>query len=94
MLYVVNVQLTCILHIRTAQRSNRLKVYQLLNMASICTLDQVEGCRLLRQLAIARPYRSVLLVRALLEVNAQLCAPRAHGRDGCLYTIEVSVGDK
>ena len=63
-------------------------------MASICTLDQAEGCRLLRQLAIARPYRSVLLVRALLEAGITLRVPPAHGRDGCLYTMEVSVGEK
>ena len=75
-------------------RSSRLKVYQLLNMVSICTLDQVEGCRLLRQLAMARPYRSMLLVRALLEAGIKLRVPPAHGRDGYLYTMEVSLGHK
>ena len=55
-------------------------------MGDFVTLGQREGQRALRRMAMARPYRSVLLVRALLAIEPVV--RYARDRDGKLYSMQ------
>ena len=57
-------------------------------MEDFVTLGQREGRRALRRLAMSRPYRSMLLVRALLAVDPVV--RYARGRDEEMCNIEDS----
>ena len=57
-------------------------------MGDFVTLGQREGRRALRRLAMSRPYRSVLLVRALLAIDPVL--RYARGRDGEMRNMKDS----
>ena len=52
-------------------------------MENFVTLGQREGQRALRRLAMSRPYRSALLVRALLAIDPVLRCARGRDEEVC-----------